>query len=172
MISRIFCKNGGSVRGIACAILAFGSARRLASAPTFASLKVIRCLRHSIPCLITQDSFLHNPKYRCLRTVHGGSVGDRTRDHQLKRLLLYQLSYRPMKIYKKITDNNSLCNNLFSLHGLFPFIEQAYDQKRHSGQSKPKIIIINHHFYHLRFRICGRKCVICDVYGAANERCA
>lgn len=27
--------------------------------------------------------------------MSGGSAGNRTRDHQLKRLLLYQLSYRP-----------------------------------------------------------------------------
>ena len=41
---------------------------------------------------------------------YGGSAGDRTRDHQLKRLLLYRLSYRPICNWRRACCSILACN--------------------------------------------------------------
>ncbi len=61
---------------------------------------------------------LFNKEYyiNCIKKIICGSGGNRTHDLELKRLLLYRLSYRPKKVYLKILhENKSNFDEIFEI---------------------------------------------------------
>jgi hypothetical protein len=53
-------------------------------------------------------------------TINGGTGGNRTRDHQLKRLLLYRLSYRPIFLKRTYSiDNKAQRQGVFYSFGVY-----------------------------------------------------